>query len=154
MTNDAICVRALAPDDIAACVAIVVDWIRNTDWMRVKDGPEVIEAHFRRAISAGRTVLVADKGGKILGYLSMDDRDYVHGIYVDAATRGMGVGQRLIAAAKQRAHNGLELGVFESNHDARRFYEREGFRPVSGGIGFDPDLKLPVQKMRWWGSAP
>lgn len=144
-------IRPMLRDDIPQCVRIVVDWINETAWMKRKDGADQIEPHFQKALRIGRTVLVAETDTGIAGYMSLDDSHYIQGIYVAGDKRGTGVGKALIAAAKERYPDYLDLGVACVNLEAQRFYEREGFVPASGGEGFDPDLQLPVRRMRWWG---
>jgi GNAT superfamily N-acetyltransferase len=50
------------------------------------------------------------------------------------AARGMGVGARLIALVREEVerggYEGLYLTAVATNHDALRFYEREGFTPT------------------------
>ena len=53
-------------------------------------------------------------------------------IYVDGDFQGRGLGAKLLAKAMERAKelnlNYIWLGVWEKNTDAKRFYERHGFR--------------------------
>ncbi|GAA4290359.1 GNAT family N-acetyltransferase [Mycobacterium paraffinicum] len=54
-------------------------------------------------------------------------------LYVDPAHQGAGVGSSLMAAARARLRQvgvpGAVLWALEGNTDARRFYERDGWRP-------------------------
>lgn len=61
---------------------------------------------------------------------------YVQDLWVDAATRGTGLGARLLAATARHARADwgaayLMLTVYRSNAAARRFYDRLGFAPHS-----------------------
>jgi ribosomal protein S18 acetylase RimI-like enzyme len=60
-------------------------------------------------------------------------------LYVDAAARGAGLGQALVAAALDRARargcRRVELDVNESNEAAQRLYGRFGFSATSNSYG-------------------
>jgi ribosomal protein S18 acetylase RimI-like enzyme len=70
---------------------------------------------------------------------------------VDAAARGQGLGSRLLEAvfdkARQEGFRAVRLEVVDTNHDARRLYERTGFAVVkthsypikSDWMGFSSD---------------
>jgi GNAT superfamily N-acetyltransferase len=117
-------------------------------------------ARFRRA-SEDDIVLIAEVRGGIVGFLQcgavrlpaasatpadMERRRlYVH------PSRNAGIGGRLLQAALAHARIGaarsLYLDVWERNADARRFYERHGFRVIgahrpafASGPAADPDL--------------
>ena len=59
-------------------------------------------------------------------------------VYVRPAARGRGLGIELMREIARRAHDAgaemLELEVLESNHAARRLYERLGFRTVERSL--------------------
>lgn len=87
------------------------------------------------------THLVAEAGGRVLGYIRIRPvtrlRENAHvlgimGLAVDPGARGRGVATALLAAAEQfaRAHGGskLSLRVLSTNEAALRLYERSGFR--------------------------
>jgi ribosomal protein S18 acetylase RimI-like enzyme len=85
-------------------------------------------------------VLVADAGEAIVGYIHIGRRFRVpshrhvltvHGLAVDPARRGEGIGRALVdAAAREAAARGarrLTLRVLGPNAPARALYERAGF---------------------------
>lgn len=59
---------------------------------------------------------------------------YISGLAVHPDARGQGVGTLLIEAvtaiARERSYDAVKLDVVDSNDDARRLYERLGFRAV------------------------
>ncbi len=65
---------------------------------------------------------------------------YVVDLYVDAALRGLRLGERLIAAAAAEGLDAgfafLKLETTAANAGAHRFYERLGFRPVEAEVVF------------------
>jgi GNAT superfamily N-acetyltransferase len=76
--------------------------------------------------------LVADEGGRVVGYLHYDcegPQPELHRIYVDPARKGGGIGSALLRELHARLRPGASyvLMVAELNTDARAFYERKGF---------------------------
>jgi ribosomal protein S18 acetylase RimI-like enzyme len=89
------------------------------------------------------TVLVADRGGAVVGYVYAaiepfswkDLRDaagYVHDIVVDTAERRSGVARTLMEAAiawvREQGVKSVMLGTAASNEGAQRLFEGLGFR--------------------------
>jgi ribosomal protein S18 acetylase RimI-like enzyme len=81
-----------------------------------------------------------DAAGAIVGVAVVSDRDHaahLHRLVVDADWRGRGVGEALVHALGRRAvQHGLRrctLKVDQENDEARRFYERLGFKTVDAG---------------------
>lgn len=73
-----------------------------------------------------------------LGLLVQDtdnERFLIDGLCVADEVRGRGIGTGLLdaicAKARQRGHAAVRLDVVDTNRDARRLYEREGFRAVA-----------------------
>ena len=64
-----------------------------------------------------------------MGLLVLDD-DFINQLYVDPDHQGRGVGAALLDRAKRQRPLGLQLWTFQSNANARRFYERHGFVAV------------------------
>ena len=144
-------VREARDGDLAACAAIVNDWVDATPWHKRVVSREDVEAMFVPALLESRTVLVAvDEGEQVLGYLSLDEPErFVRGLYLAPTARGRGTGKRLIDEAKARCPDRLELGTFEPNRGAIRFYGREGFREVPEGRKADTPEGVPELLMRW-----
>jgi ribosomal-protein-alanine N-acetyltransferase len=108
------------------------------------------------------TFLVAEYGGKVIGYvmgyLRPDMEGHIMSIAVDPAYRGNGIGSALLTEAIERLiregarYIGLEVRV--SNIGAIRLYERFGFRRVKRIIGYYSDgedayyMLLPVDEWR------
>ncbi|WP_283136659.1 GNAT family N-acetyltransferase [Rhizohabitans arisaemae] len=96
----------------------------------------------------GAFALVAREDGRVLGYTVVRIEDPEQGamwgrtgraavvetLSVLPGARGTGVGGALIGAIKDRVRaegvRTLDLHVLANNHDAIRFYERHGLRPV------------------------
>ncbi len=59
------------------------------------------------------------------------DGDEVDQLYVGPEWQRRGVGSNLLRLAQRWRPRGLALWTFQSNHPARRFYERHGFVAVA-----------------------
>lgn len=93
--------------------------------------------------SPNSTILVAEAGGQLVGYVEAEGGIYRrtrHSAYVVIGVRGdwqgRGVGRALVSALEEWAQaqrlRRLELTVRVDNHRARRLYERMGF--VAEGV--------------------
>jgi pimeloyl-ACP methyl ester carboxylesterase len=75
--------------------------------------------------------------------------DMVSHLYVAPDWIGRGVGDRLLALAKERRPGGLDLYCFRVNAFARRFYERRGFVPIAFGDGSGNEERQPDVRYAW-----
>lgn len=86
--------------------------------------------------------LIAEKDGVSLGFIhAREHKDEISGetcatvplLAVSEAAQGMGAGQLLMKAAegwaKEQGYRLLHLEVFANNDNARRFYQKQGFKP-------------------------
>ena len=99
--------------------------------------PEVPEPHTEPEIAAWMAdvaiptmdVWVADVGGVVVGQM-MSAPGWLHHLYIDPAWMRRGLGDRFMTLLAERQPGRMELWAFQSNHRARRFYERHGFVAV------------------------
>jgi len=110
--------------------------------------PEQARSALSRTIAADESVLlVAEEGPELLGfiscYLDLDSvrfglRCWVEDLAVSPEHRSLGVGKRLLDAAKgwarKRGATHLELDSGIAREDAHRFYERE--QPAWKGVQY------------------
>jgi ribosomal protein S18 acetylase RimI-like enzyme len=112
--------------------------------------PERVEAGYERWLGrelerAEARVLVADDGGRIVGYSygALEERDWnllldahgaVHDLYVADDARGRGVGKQLLEAMLAELEGlGAErvvLSTMVGNETAQRLFRAAGFRPT------------------------
>ncbi|MRX73931.1 GNAT family N-acetyltransferase [Bacillus lacus] len=71
----------------------------------------------------------------------------INQLYIHVDYQGMGIGNRLLAIAKERSKGKLSLYTFQKNKKAQRFYEKQGFKIVSKG--HQNEEKLPDFKYEW-----
>lgn len=90
------------------------------------------EERLHRAL-AERTILVADDGSALVGYVEFDDAELCR-LYVETKLQGRGVGRALLdaALANPRLANAerVVLQVWDENTRAVRLYESVGFRRI------------------------
>ena len=70
-------------------------------------------------------------------------------LYVRRPWTGRGIGSRLLAVAKERRPDGLQLWTFQVNAGARRFYERHGFVVVEMTDGSANEERQPDVRYAW-----
>ena len=87
------------------------------------------ETYFRNAL-VEKTILVAEAGGAMVGYVQFFD-GHIQRVYVETALQGRGVGRKLIEAALRHPRlasaRRISLQVWEENSRAVRLYESFGF---------------------------
>ena len=151
--NADVVIREAKAGDLPACADIVNAWMDETDIMQRLHSHEKIRALFSPDILDNRTIWVAVLNEKIEGYLSLIDGGNIRALYLSNALRGLGVGKQLMDIAKQAHPAFIELGVFEPNLQARKFYEREGFVEVPEKRDDNTEEGVPVLFMRWEGAV-
>jgi ribosomal protein S18 acetylase RimI-like enzyme len=84
-------------------------------------------------IPIARTILVVAHGQQIAGF-SYRDRAMIEDLWVDPPFQGRGIGPQLLRAQIEAiaadGYRTASLECLEANVHARRFYEREGWRPI------------------------
>jgi ribosomal protein S18 acetylase RimI-like enzyme len=118
------------------------------------------ESYFREALER-RNVLVAEAGGRLVGYAELGDVDIpevepapgdgqLHRVYVETALQGRGLGGLLTLAALEHPRlvgaGRVYLQVWEANERAVRLYESLGFR-VAGTTRFTIGSGEPVEDL-------
>ncbi|MEU2054331.1 GNAT family N-acetyltransferase [Streptomyces bungoensis] len=137
--------RGLMPQPYLDALSVETDAGRRRAWYAQGDGTVVN--------------LVAERGGEVVGWAAHGPyRDgevrtaeaELYALYVDPARVGTGVGRALLAEVTgQRSGAGrMFLWVLKENANARRFYERAGFRPDGAEEPFDVD-GVPVPEVRY-----
>ena len=142
-------IRAARHEDVA-------ELVRAYEWLFAAPGsvpamwdPEQAAKRLAAAVDgADAEIFVADADGAIAGLCSVYEdidsvrfgrRAWVEDLAVDPEQRSLGIGKRLLDAAKDWARekgcSHLELDSGEARKDAHRFYEREGaeYRSISFG---------------------
>jgi chorismate mutase/GNAT superfamily N-acetyltransferase len=104
-------------------------------------------------LEGASTGWVAERDGALVGYLVLTD-DWVDDLFLAPAETGHGVGAALLDVAKAERPGGFLLWVFESNHGARRFYERHDLVVLESTDGSGNAERSPDVRMAWPGERP
>lgn len=155
MSTLTIYVRAAGPEDFAAINHLV----EQMDWLHIEWYPEYFQpqphgetrpaAWLRTYVDRkdADILLAFDQAGLVgvsmvqverpadLPLLRHAPRVAIHNLVVEAQQRGRGIGHELLRAsqdwAEERGIFEVQLTVYESNEQARQFYEQEGFEPLN-----------------------
>ena len=141
-------IRPAVAADLPACADIVNAYIDATDWLPRTRPHEEVAAAFTPELLQGRSVLVAETGERVVGYMTMTQGGMVPALYLAPEARGQGIGKALIDRAKAASLGIVSLTVFEPNRDAIRFYEREGFVELPEARKVEEE-GVPILLMRW-----
>lgn len=80
-----------------------------------------------REIEAGWHLTVAVKQAEIVGFLAIrTDKALLDQLFLQPASIGKGIGQKLLEEAKRLMPQGFTLHTAATNDHARRFYEASG----------------------------
>lgn len=98
------------------------------------------------------TVWVAELDGTIVGFLSLIGEHLDH-LYVHPGHYRQGIGDRLLAKAKEMSPERLRLFTFRRNARARAFYEARGFVAIVFGDGSTNEEREPDVLYEWIASG-
>jgi GNAT superfamily N-acetyltransferase len=117
--------RALAELEVRAWRWAYVDFVSEEDMITIAERVERWEG--RKAEGA----FVEELDGRVVGVVQVREDGELHGLYVEPAAQGAGLGAALhdfaLAELGRRGVDGATLWVFEANGHARGFYERRGW---------------------------
>lgn len=99
-------------------------------------------------VLARHRVWVALLDGVIAGFVALNG-DWVDHLYVHPGYFRRGIGDRLLALAKEKSADRLHLWAFQRNAPARNFYERRGFRLVKLTDGAGNEEREPDGLYTW-----
>lgn len=148
MLRSDITIRSATRRDVPAIVALLADDPLGRTREDPGDLVTYLAAFDEVAAQSGNIVLVAERDGAVIGCLQLTiipglarrgaKRGQIEGVRVGAASRGQGIGERLIRHAiemSRAAGCGLvQLTSDNSRADAHRFYERLGFVATHAGF--------------------
>ncbi|MGR3453659.1 N-acetyltransferase family protein [Pseudooceanicola sp.] len=138
--------RPARPLDAGAMAGILSGFIDETEWMpRIHSRAEEV-AFADTLIDRGWTT-VAIHGGRVAGFLAQAGEE-IHALYLAPGARGLGIGTRLLGAAKA-GNARLSLWCFQANRTAREFYRARGFHEMTRTDGTGNDEGLPDIRLVW-----
>jgi putative acetyltransferase len=116
-----------------------IDFGARTEWWRQRWRDELVP---RAAI------VVAERGGSIVGFVTIVPQNgYLDQIVVAPEFWGSELAAMLLAEARRRSPEKIELLVNKDNERAMAFYRKQGF--VLAGDDVNPVSGRPVYRMVW-----
>ena len=109
-----------------------------------------VRHHFETVLVPTRETWLAEADGVVVAVLVPDGAE-VDQLYVDPDWQRGGIGSALVRLAQDRRPGGLALWTFQSNLQARGFYERHGFVAVDFTDGSTNEERAPDVRYRWAG---
>jgi ribosomal protein S18 acetylase RimI-like enzyme len=121
-------------------------------WLPVLHSREDAIAYFVGHVLLHQEVFVAEVNRLVAGFMVLEG-DLVDHLYVAPAFQDWGIGDKLVALAKQLRPEGLKLWTFTRNARARRFYEARGFKASKFTDGTRNEEHEPDVLYTWLPSA-
>jgi ribosomal protein S18 acetylase RimI-like enzyme len=122
----------IADYDARAAPALVETWRASFEHGVGITDPHPLQDQlkfFEEQVVPNNVVRIALRGPAIVGFLASTPQSVSH-LYVRVQNIGQGIGSRLLDLAKADSDGSLWLYTFAQNENARRFYERRGFKEV------------------------
>jgi GNAT superfamily N-acetyltransferase len=105
-------------------------------------------SYFADHVLPHETVIVAEVNQVLVGFVTLE-RDHVDHLYIAPTYQGHGIGDKLLATAKELHPDGLMLWTFQCNARARRFYETRGFVAAEFNDGSRNEERKPDVLYKW-----
>ncbi len=149
MTADPVVLRPASPADAAAIADV---WLTSfgaaLPTVRRAHTDDEVRGWIRDVLVPGHDTWVAEVEGAVVGVLALSE-GWLDQLYLAPGWRGRGIGDRLVALAKQRQPAGLQLWTFQVNEPAQRFYARHGFLAVERTDGAGNEEREPDVRFVW-----
>ncbi|MFI7008894.1 GNAT family N-acetyltransferase [Streptomyces sp. NPDC050145] len=147
-TDEILLRRAHAADAHAAADVWLRSYAAALPTVRCAHDESDVRDWFARVLVPQYETWVAVTGNRTVGVLVINNSELKQ-LYLDPDWRGQGLGNRLMALAKQQSPDGLSLWTFQVNGPARRFYQRHGFVEVERTDGQCNDEREPDVRYVW-----
>ena len=109
---------------------------------------EALRHRIDAELRSGWDFYIAVRGERVVGMLAAKPGAAIlDQIFVSPGEQGKGVGRALLDVAKRVMPTGFTLRMAASNEKARRFYQKEGMKPL--GEGIHPSTGIPVHFYGW-----
>ncbi len=130
-------------------INIIMDiWLKST----IKAHNFIDENYWRKNYNNVKNIyipisdtFVYEYNGKIKGFISIINNDFIGALFVDVNSQGMGIGSKLIDYAINIYEN-LSLSVYKDNENAFAFYKNKNFKILSEEINKETKLLEYIMK--------
>jgi putative acetyltransferase len=136
-----------AADEDAAIALWLITWQQTYPDIDFAARLEWWRARWRNELVPQAAIVVAEAGGELIGYVTIDPESYLDQLVVGPTHWGSGVGDALVDEAKRLSPTAVALKVNADNFRAIRFYQRNGF--VDAGEDVNPASSRKVRWMTW-----
>ena len=142
-------IRPARPDEYDEIAQV---WMNSWASTGLEDASNFLLAQLRARIpmeiEKGRSLFVADDGGKLAAMLALHlPNKYLDQLFVAPEYQGKELGRRLLAFTRQQLPEEIYLRCVRENEKARRWYEREGF--VCEQEQVEPMTGFVMKYYRW-----
>jgi ribosomal protein S18 acetylase RimI-like enzyme len=148
-SSDAIVIRRATNDDANEVATVYIASRRGAAaHMPTVHTDAEIRAWVIEHMVPERETWVAEDSGRIVAMMVLDG-EMIDQMYVSPARQRRGVGDAMLAHAKQLRPSRLRLYTFQSNTPARRFYEARGFVAIEFNDGSRNEEHAPDVLYEW-----
>ncbi|CAN5447301.1 GNAT family N-acetyltransferase [soil metagenome] len=141
-------IRKATAEDGAAIAEIHVLCRREMPYAPSPHSEADMRTHFAQNVAPNGHTYVAECEGETVAYLTVEN-GWIDHLYVHPKVQGRGIGNALLALAKETTPSGLQLWAFQGNEGARRFYEHHGFHLAELTDGQNNEEKSPDVRYVW-----
>ena len=156
--SEMVTIRAATPDDALAVSSLYLTSRRRfLPYAPVAHTEAEVHRWVAEHLIPACNVSVAVVDHTIVGMMTLLDARTVRWIdqlYLLPDAVNQGIGTRLLQQALRELEPPIRLYTFQENTDARRFYERHGFRAIAFGDGSGNEEGCPDVLYEWLGTAP
>ena len=120
-------IRRGRSEDAEAIADVHLDSRREAmPWLPLLHSGEDAITYFTDHVLLHEDVLVAEANHIVVGFLALRS-DHIDHLYIAPAYQPQGIGDKLLAVAKELHPDGLTIWTFQQNTRERRFFEARGF---------------------------
>lgn len=131
-------------------INIIMDiWLKST----IKAHNFIDENYWRKNYNNVKNIyipisdtFVYEDNGRIKGFISIINNDFIGALFVDVNSQGMGIGSKLIDYAIS-IYGNLSLSVYKDNENAFTFYKNKNFKILSEEVNKETKLLEYVMKL-------
>jgi GNAT superfamily N-acetyltransferase len=141
-------IRSASPDKDAEAVATVLIQSRREflPFAPSTHTEQEVRQWVRNTLVQTHTVTVWEQAGNVVAVLATiqePTRSWINQFYVLPGWTGKGIGTKLLHHAHGTLPKPIQLYTFQENDAARRFYERNGYKPIQFTDGQGNEEKCP-----------